>query len=140
MENSIKENYKKTLLESDIKQACEKLGLDFYEVFLSGINECGAGQYDGHLWEARYNSMEGLKAALVIHAVPPLLKIDYLPWEEWYVFNGQTYHAILFTTKKEKNDGEVIIKSEDIEHPESVKGKKWYFSLDNDLKPFLLKN
>ena len=139
IENNIKKDYKETLMSSDIEQACIKMGLDFHEVFLSGIINNEGSQYEGYSWEARHNSMTGLKAALVIHAAPPLPKVDDWPWEEWYMFNDQVYHAILYTTKKERNDGEVIIDIDDQEHPESVKGKKWYFFFDKNLKPFLLK-
>lgn len=139
IENDAKKDYNKELIESGIEQACAKLGLDFYGVFLPGIINKEANQYEGYLWEARHNSMAGLKEAIVIHAAPPLSKVDTCPWEEWYVFNGQIYHAILYTNKNERNDGEVIIKSDDKEHPESVIGKKWYFFFDNNLTPFLLK-
>ena len=126
-------------MSSGIEQACIKLGLDFYEIFLPGILNNEASQYGGYSWEARHNSMAGLHSAIVIHAAPPLSKVNSSPWEEWYVFNGLTYHAILYITKNEKNDGEVIIESDDREHPDSVKGKKWYFFFDKDLTPFLLK-
>lgn len=140
LDNSfVKKEYKNMLIESGIEQAFLKLKIDFYNVFLPDIKSADTNPYEDYSWEAKSNSMEGLREGLVIHAVPPLLKIETFPWEEWYVHKNKTYHAILFTTKKEKNDGEVIIKSDDLEHPECVKGKKWYFFLDNNLKPFLLK-
>lgn len=133
-------NYKETLMKSGIEQACIKLGLNFYEVFLQGMVDNETKEYEGYSWEAINNSTPGLKEAIVIHAAPPLMKINDYPWEEWYVSNGQAHHAILYTKKREKNDGEVIIKSDDKEHPKSVKGKKWYFFFEKDLKPFLLKH
>ena len=105
MRNDLKMDYKETLMGSGIEQVCAELGLDFYEVFLPGIQNNEASQYEGYSWEARHNSMPGLKAAVVIHAAPPLPKVDNYPWEEWYLFNGQVYHAILYTTRKERNDG-----------------------------------
>jgi hypothetical protein len=138
-ENNTIKDYKETLIRPGIKQACIKLSLDFQDIFLPGILNNEESQYEGYLWEARHNSMAGLHEATVIHASPPLSKINNSPWEEWYIFKGQVYHAVLYTTKKERNDGEVIIKSDDNEHPETVKGKKWYFFFDKDLKPFLLK-
>jgi hypothetical protein len=137
LDNSIlKKEYKSILLESGIEKACLKLDIDFNNIFLTGT---GIKRYDGYLWEAKSNSLEGLRAGLVIHAVPPLLKIETLPWEEWYVYNNKAYHAILFTQKKDNSVGEVIIKDGDKEHPETVHGRIWYFSFDECLSPFLFK-
>lgn len=138
--NDVMKTYKETLMKSGIEQACVKLDLNFYEVFLQSIVDSETKQYEGYSWEAIYNSTTGLKEAIVIHAAPPLPKINDYPWEEWYVLDGQAHHAILYTKKKKKNDGEVIIKNNDKEHPESVKGKKWYFFFEKDLRPLLLKN
>ena len=124
---------------SGIEQACLKLDIDFYAIFLSDIDSTDISKYDGYLWEAKPNSLEGLKEGLVIHAVPPLLKIETLPWEEWYVYNNKTCHAILFTQKKDNSEGEVTIKDGDKEHPETVSGRTWYFSFDECLNPFLFK-
>ena len=140
MNNStLTKEYKDILLESGIEQACLKLDIDFGTIFLSGIDGTDISKYDGYLWEAKPNSLEGLKEGLVIHAVPPLLKIETLPWEEWYIYNDKTCHAILFTQKKDNSEGEVTIKDGDKEHPETVSGRTWYFSFDERLNPFLFK-
>lgn len=140
MDNSaLKKEYKDILLESGIEQACLKLGIDFGTIFLTDIDSTDISKYDGYLWEAKPNSLEGLKGGLVIHAVPPLLKIETLPWEEWYVYNDKTCHAILFTQKKDNSEGEATIKDGDKEHPETVSGRTWHFSFDERLNPFLFK-
>jgi hypothetical protein len=140
LDNSIlKKKYKSILLESGIEQACIKLGIDFSNIFLPDIGDTDISRYDGYLWEAKPNSLEGLRAGLVIHAVPPLLKIETLPWEEWYVYNNKACHAILFTQKNENSEGEVTIKEGDKEHPETVSGRTWFFSFDEGLKPSLFK-
>lgn len=126
-------------MESGIEKACIKLGIDFNNIFLPDISNADISKYDGYLWEAKPNSMEGLKEELVIHAVPPLLKIKILPWEEWYVYNNKTYHALLFTQKKSNSEGEITIKDGDKEHPGAVAGRRWYFSFEECLNPFLFK-
>ena len=137
MDNSIsKKEFKNILLESGIERACLKLGIDFSNIFLPDIGSTGISKYDGYSWEAKSNSLEGLKEGLVIHAVPPLLKIETLPWEEWYVYNNKACHAILFTQKKGNSEGEVTIKDGDKEHPGPVSGRKWYFSFGECLNPF----
>ena len=137
MGNNIKKEYKKILIESGIEQACIKLELDFYSIFLPDFNNSDINPYEEYLWEAKRNSMEGLKEGLVIHAAPSLSKIETFPWEEWYVHKNKTYHAILFTKKKDNSEGEVVIKIADKEHPEIVTGRKWYLFFDESLIPFL---
>jgi hypothetical protein len=138
LDNTIlKKKYKSILLESGIERACLKLDIDFSNIFLPDIGDRDIVRYGGYLWEAKSNSLEGLRAGLVIHAVPPLLKIEILPWEEWYIYNNKACHAILFTQKKDNSEGEVTIKVGDKEHPETVQGKIWYFSFDECLSPFL---
>jgi hypothetical protein len=140
LDNSIlKREFKNILSESGIEQACLKLDIDFKNIFLSDIDSTDISRYDGYLWEAKSNSLEGLKEGLVIHSAPPLLKIETLPWEEWYVYNNKIYHAILFIQKKGNSEGEVTIKDGDKEHPETVWGRKWFFSFDGCLNPFLFK-
>jgi hypothetical protein len=140
LDNSIlKKKYKDILLVSGIDKACLKLGIDFNKIFLPDIDGANISKYDGYLWEAKSNSLEGLKEGLVIHSVPPLSKIEILPWEEWYVYNNKTYHAILFTQKKSNSEGEVTIKDGDKEHPGAAAGRRWYFSFDESLNPFLFK-
>jgi hypothetical protein len=135
--NIIKKEYKNILKKSDIEQACLKLKIDFYSVFLPDTNNVSIDLYEGYTWEVKPNSMEGLREGLVIHAAPPLSKIETFPWEEWYVYKNKTYHAILYTKKKENFEGEVMIKITDKEHPETVLGRKWYFFFDESLIPFL---
>jgi len=138
LDNSfVKKEYKNILIESGIEQACLKLKIGFYNVFLPDIKSADTNPYEDYSWEAKSNSMEGLREGLVIHAVPPLLKIETFPWEEWYVHKNKTYHAILYTKKKENSEGEVMIKIADKEHPEIVSGRKWYFFFDDSLIPFL---
>jgi hypothetical protein len=121
--------YKISLLESGIEKACLKLGIDFGDIFLPDIEYRDKNPYEGYLWSSIKNSKEGLKEKLVIHAAPPLSKVDTFPWEEWYVHKNNTYHAILFTNEIESSEGEVYIEANDKEHPSTVSGKKWFFSL-----------
>lgn len=130
--NSIRENFKKALIDAGVDKACEELGFNFEDIFLKNINFTD-NKYREYKWYVLPHSKVGLS----IHAVPPIAKGDVIPWEEWFVLEGKKIHNILYTKKHQKCDGEFEGSLEDKDHPKEVLGKKWHYYLDSVFTPAL---
>lgn len=129
--------FEKKLRDKGICEAAEKLGVNCERIFFKhgNLNE---NPYLDYQWIVLPHSLEGLKEGMVIHAIPPKRKTNELPWEEWFVLNGAHHHHILYSYDCEKCEKEVFIEQDDQDHPDRVRGMRWFYFNDSNLTPSLL--
>lgn len=118
-----------------ITDALEVLGYDCEKIF-GGLSPETEKLYASYSWRKIPCSVEGIRSAYVIHAVPPekLLAEDH-PWEEWFFQFDKPEHHVLFLNKKDFCDQEIFIPAEDRDHPEEACGKTWYYYCDTESYP-----
>ena len=90
--------------------------------------------YLNHKWSVIQNSQVGK----VINAVPDISKADSIPWEEWFLMDGNIHHHILFKNKYPKSNMTWEGSLDDKEHPKQVLGILWHAYNDKDLNPYLI--
>ena len=77
-----------------ILDTAKDLGIS-YEIFTNPkIHEL----YSNHEWIVIQNSQVGS----VINAVPDISIADSVPWEEWFLMEGNVHHHILFKKTAQK--------------------------------------
>ena len=90
--------------------------------------------YLNHKWSVIQNSQVGK----VINAVPDISKADSVPWEEWFLMDGNIHHHILFKKKYPKSNMTWEGSLDDKEHPKQVLGIFWHVYNEKDLNPYLI--
>ena len=90
--------------------------------------------YSNHKWSVIQNSQVGK----VINAVPDISKADSIPWEEWFLMDGNIHHHILFKKKYPKSNMTWEGSLDDKEHPKQVLGILWHAYNEKDLNPYLI--
>ena len=90
--------------------------------------------YLNHKWSVIQNSQVGK----VINAVPDISKADSIPWEEWFLMDGNIHHHILFKIKYPKSNMTWEGSLDDKEHPKQVLGILWHIYNEKDLNPYLI--
>ena len=78
--------------------------------------------YSNQKWSVLQNSQVGK----VINAVPYISKADSIPWEEWFLMDGNIHHHILFKKKYPKSNLTWEGSLDDKEHPKQVLGILWH--------------
>ena len=129
-EMSAEQEFQEKLEKGKILEVARSIGLPidlFQDTRMASL-------YHTHQWVASESSQVGP----VLNAIPDLSKTDQIPWEEWFVVNGQIKHHVLFTRKHEKSNMTWRGEADDLEHPKEVLGIDWY-AYNDDPKPFLLK-
>ncbi len=132
---SRRRDFKKILIDKGVEKACLKMDFDFEKDFIVP-SEDQEEKYEDYQWYV----LEHSKFGPAIHAVPPVMTSEKLPWEEWFIFEGNKVHTVLLTKKPEKFDGEFEGIAGDPDHPEEVLGYYWYYSFDNSFIPKLFQN
>ena len=90
--------------------------------------------YSNHKWSVIQNSQVGK----VINAVPDISKADSIPWEEWFLMDGNIHHHILFKKKYPKSNMTWEGSLDDKEHPKQVLGILWHVYNEKNLNPYLI--
>ena len=90
--------------------------------------------YSNHKWSVIQNSQVGK----VINALPDISKADSIPWEEWFLMDGNIHHHILFKKKYPKSNMTWEGSLDDKEHPKQVLGILWHLYNEKDLNPYLI--
>ena len=90
--------------------------------------------YSNHKWSVIQNSQVGK----VINAVPDISKADSVPWEEWFLMDGNIHHHILFKKKYPKSNMTWEGSLDDKAHPKQVLGILWHLYNEKDLNPYLI--
>ena len=90
--------------------------------------------YSNHKWSVIQNSQVGK----VINAVPDISKADSIPWEEWFLMDGNIHHHILFKKKYPKSNMTWEGSLDDKEHPKQVLGILWHVYNEKDFNPYLI--
>ena len=113
-----------------ILDAAKDIGINC-EIFTSTeISEL----YSNHKWRVIQQSQVGE----VINAVPDISKADSVPWEEWFLMDGNIHHHILFKKKYPKSNMTWEGSLDDKEHPKQVLGILWHIYNEKDLNPYLI--
>lgn len=124
------------LQASGITEALTALGYDCEKIF-GGLSKEAEELYASYSWRKIPCSVEGIRLAYVVHAVPPaeLLEKNY-PWEEWFFQFEKPEHHVLFLSRKGCCDQEIFIPADDKDHPEEACGKTWYYFGDKEIYPY----
>mgnify|MGYP003339730781 FL=1 len=122
-------DYQQSIIEEGVLEAAKRIGLH-PTIFDS---EVMSQHYAGHQWVVFENSVVGT----VINAIPPLNQSATIPWEEWFVMDGELRHHILFTVKHESSTMTWEGPIEDEDHPEPVLGRLWHVH-NAEPTPYLL--
>ena len=132
--NQIQKRFMEILVKKKVKKACQKLNMNFYDIFLKDLESKNNNPYEEYMWEVKKSS----KVGTAINAVPPIEMINILPWEEWFIYEGKICHYILYTKKKDKCIDIWKGESFDKDHPKTVLNRKWYYYNNYNLKPLFL--
>ncbi len=128
-----------SLLQAEgIDKECTALGFDIREVFTfqDGTDEpAERNPYKGYEWVVRKNVP---KIGTIINAVPPDEKMNELPWEEWFVLNGEKIHHVLYLKQLLHYDEIFEAHHQDGIHPDRTIGKRWYVLYDTNMQAALL--
>ena len=122
-------DYQLSIIEKGVLEAAKRIGLNL-TIFDS---EVMPQHYAGHQWIVFENSVVGT----VINAIPPLNQTATIPWEEWFVMDGELRHHILFTEKNESSTMTWQGPMNDEDHPKPVLGKLWHVH-NTEPTPYLL--
>ena len=122
-------DYQQSIIEEGVLEAAKRIGLN-PTIFDS---EVMFQHYAGHQWIVFENSVVGT----VINAIPPLNLTATIPWEEWFVMDGELRHHILFTEKHENSTMTWEGSMDDQDHPKPVLGKLWHVH-NAEPTPYLL--
>ncbi|MEK9763747.1 MAG: hypothetical protein VW729_13785 [Deltaproteobacteria bacterium] len=122
-------DYQQSIIEEGVLEAAKRIGLN-PTIFDS---EVMFQHYAGHQWIVFENSVVGT----VINAIPPLNLTATIPWEEWFVMDGELRHHILFTEKHENSTMTWEGPMDDQDHPKPVLGKLWHVH-NAEPTPYLL--
>lgn len=130
------EEFRNRLLIAGIDVACKKMGYPFDEMFLA---PCASGSvpYAAYYWCVYTTTVAGICPNIYIHAIPVIQAPAGLPWEEWFVQDGERQHHVCYTDKKPQTTNFVHIRPDDPDHPLYTLDKQWYWYNDPDLTPVL---
>ena len=120
----------KKIKNTKILNAAKDIGINC-EIFTS--TEI-AELYSNHEWSVIQNSQVGK----VINAVPDISKADSIPWEEWFLMDGNIHHHILFKKKYPKSNLTWEGSLDDNEHPKQVLGILWHVYNEKNVNPYLI--
>jgi hypothetical protein len=121
------------------------LGLDFASLFSGALRTADTAShraadshepYEGYEWLTKKVPRFGT----VINAVPPDERMKELPWEEWFVLEGELHHHVLYLGPPEHFDEIFAAPPADAIHPPRTFGKRWYVIEDPDMTPVLLRS
>lgn len=130
------DSFEKKLIIAGIDVACEIMGFPFKELFIDGcIME--KNPYDDYYWCVYTTTDSRVNHSIYIHAIPPLDSTENLPWEEWFVMEGQRHHHVCYKERTEKTVNMVEIPLTDADHPLFTVNKRWFWYIDRDIKPVL---
>jgi hypothetical protein len=119
------------LRKEGARAAFEEMGLDFAALFLT---ELGDNPYRHHQWLVKRTPTK-----VIVNAIPGEGDQDHLFWEEWYVDAGKAHHHVLSRWAPARYDGIFDSPARDDEHPPLSFGKRWYWTDDADMRPWLLR-
>ncbi len=119
-----------------ITKDLEALGYQPTEIFGS-LSEEAQKTYLSYTWKKVACSVDGIKNAYVIHAVPPTELIETNPWEEWFIQYEKPEHHVLFLSKNDQCTEEIMIPADDVDHPAEIAGKYWYYYCATESAPYL---
>ncbi len=124
------------LKSQGITEALEAIGYNCVEIF-GGLSQEAEELYASYSWRKVPCSVEGIRNAYVVHAVPSeeQLKKGYA-WEEWFFQFDKPEHHVLFLEKKDFCDQEIFIPEDDQDHPQEIRGKDWYYFCDTKSVPY----
>lgn len=114
----------------NILDTAKDLGINSENFTSSEIAEL----YSNHEWIVIKNSQVGP----VINAVPDISIAESVPWEEWFLIDGNVHHHILFKKKYPKSNMTWKGNLDDKEHPKQVLGILWYVYNEKNVNPFLI--
>ena len=89
--------------------------------------------YSNHEWIVIQNSQVGP----VINTVPDISIANSVPWEEWFLMEGNIHHHILFKKKHPKSNMTWKGSLDDNEHPKQVLGILWHVYNEKNVTPYL---
>jgi len=90
--------------------------------------------YSNHEWIVIQNFQVGP----VINAVPEISLADSVPWEEWFLMDGNLRHHILFKKKYPKSNMTWKGSLDDNEHPKQCLGILWHVYNEKNINPYLI--
>jgi hypothetical protein len=129
------EELRQALVGAGVDKICPDIQVDFEEVFLRPAAVKGVNPYAGYSWQV----IPHARVKVAVHAVPPIALADTLPWEEWFVMDGERRHHVLYTAPHTAHDEEWMGALDDTEHPAEVLGRAWYVHRDLDPTPVLVR-
>ena len=126
------------LKSQGIAEALEAIGYDCEKIF-GGLSPDTEELYASYSWRKLACSVEGIRSAYVIHAVPSEEQLAAgRPWEEWFFQFDKPEHHVLFLEKKEFCDQEIFIPEDDQDHPREACGRNWYYFCDTESYPYFV--
>ena len=124
------------LKNQGIAEALEAIGYNCEEIF-GNLSEEVQKMYASCSFRKIACSVEGIRSAYVIHAVPPEeLLLKGHPWEEWFFQFDRPEHHVLFLENKDFCDQEIFIPENDQDHPREACGRTWYYFCDSRSLPY----
>jgi hypothetical protein len=122
------------LKEIGIIDALSDLGFSIEEMF-SGVNSNNDSFYnDNYNWVKSDCHVDCIDKEYVINAIPK--DFSSKAWEEWYASDGKLVHHVLCQEKWPECTDEAFIEANDTNHPDEIKGKKWFYFEDIDMRPY----
>lgn len=131
------EQFKQKLIVAGVDLACEKMGYDFQSLFL---DRCVNGEipYGDYYWCVYTTTTDPrVQPNIYIHAIPQPDAPRELPWEEWFVMEGQFHHHVCYKEKMPPTENVVHISIDDNDHPLYTMDKVWHWYIDPDITPIL---
>ena len=113
-----------------IQDTANDLGINF-EIFTRPVI---SELYSNHEWIVIQNSQVGP----VINALPDISIAESVPWEEWFLMDGNLHHHILFKKKYPKSNMTWKGSLDDDEHPKQVLGILWHVYNEKNVNPYLI--
>lgn len=130
------DDFRKKLIVAGIDFACEKMGHNFEELFMEHCKN-GDIPYADYYWCVYTTTDERIIPNIYIHAIPQPDSSPELPWEEWFVMDGEYHHHVCYPQKMPLTENVVSIKGDDKDHPLYTMKKTWYWYIEKDLTPML---
>ena len=113
-----------------IQDTAKDLGINF-EIFTRPVI---SELYSNHEWIVIQNSQVGP----VINALPDISIAESVPWEEWFLMDGNLHHHILFKKKYPKSNMTWKGSLDDKEHPKQVLDILWHVYNEKNVNPYLI--
>lgn len=129
-------DFEKKLIIAGIDMACKIMDYPFMDLFIDACSKV-INPYHNYYWCVYTTTDPNVDHGIYIHAIPPIDSSEELPWEEWFVMNGQRHHHVCYKKKNEKTVNVVDILISDKDHPLYTLCKRWYWYIDSDIMPVL---